>query len=133
MTSTLTHSHSEAPQSHSDHSASRISTRAANLPQSATIRIADLASARRARGETVIDLSAGRASEATDPEICEEAIAALRDGDTHQTPARGTPAFLAAIADKLARENGLTRNPDTELIATMGCKNGLTQIGRAHV
>jgi len=126
MTSTLTHSHSEAPQSHSDHSASRISTRAANLPQSATIRIADLASARRARGETVIDLSAGRASEATDPEICEEAIAALRDGDTHQTPARGTPAFLAAIADKLARENGLTRNPDTELIATMGCKNGLT-------
>jgi len=126
MTGALTRPHSDTPQSCSDSATPVIAARAARLPESATVRIADLASALRARGETVIDLSAGRAAEATDPEICEEAINALRDGDTHQTPARGTPEYRAAVADKLKRENQLSRDPDTEIIATMGCKNGLT-------
>ena len=101
------------------------SLRATGLPQSSTVRIADLASAMRRAGKPVLDFSAGRAAEATDDAICDAAIAALRAGDTHQTPARGTPAYLAACAAKLKTANGLDLDPDAEVIATMGCKQGL--------
>ena len=102
-----------------------IAQRAASLPQSSTVALADIASAMRARGETVIDLSAGRAVEATAPEICDVAKRALDEGDTHQTPARGTPAYLEAISAKLARENDLSYAAESGVMATLGCKNGL--------
>lgn len=102
-----------------------LSRRGASLPQSSTVRIADLAAEMRRAGEPVIDLSAGRAAESTDDAICEAARAALAEGDTHQTPARGTPDYLASCAEKLARMNGLVCDPQRELIATAGCKHGL--------
>ncbi|MCG8441825.1 MAG: aminotransferase class I/II-fold pyridoxal phosphate-dependent enzyme [Caulobacterales bacterium] len=103
-----------------------VAGRAAGLPQSSTVRIADLAARLRRAGEAVIDLSAGRAAEATAPAICRAAAEAMTAGDTHQTPARGAPAYLAAVADKLRRENDLEVDPDREVMATLGCKNGLT-------
>ena len=102
-----------------------IARRVLDLPDSATVRIADIASAMRDRGEDVIDLSAGRAAEHTPAAYVETAVRAMREGDTHQTPARGTPAYLAACAAKLARENGLAVDPATEVLATLGCKQGL--------
>ncbi|MCK6439367.1 MAG: pyridoxal phosphate-dependent aminotransferase [Planctomycetes bacterium] len=97
---------------------------AASLP-SATVRIADIASALRRNGVKILDFSAGRASEATPQYICDAALDAMQRGDTHQTPARGTPDYLAACAQKLARENNLRVDPDTNIIATMGVKQGL--------
>ena len=102
-----------------------LALRAISLPLSSTVRIADLAAAMRARGEAVIDLSAGRAAEATARPICDAAKAALDDGDTHQTPARGRPNYLRAVAEKLERENGLRYDPGEGVMATLGCKNGL--------
>lgn len=102
-----------------------LSRRATALPVSSTVALADLASSLLASGQDVIDLSAGRASEATDPVICQAGIDAIEAGHTHQTPARGDPGYLQAIAGKLAHENGLTLSPETELLATLGCKNGL--------
>jgi aspartate/methionine/tyrosine aminotransferase len=106
-------------------SRSAISDRIARIPESSTVAIADIASALRRRGEKVIDFSAGRAAEHTHPFICSAASAAMADGDTHQTLARGTPDFLTACAAKLQRDNDLYLNPDTEIMATMGCKEGL--------
>lgn len=103
----------------------RLSDRASSIPESSTVRIADLALRLRAAGESVADLSAGRASEATDPEICAAATRAMASGHTHQTPARGLVEFREAVAEKLERRNGLQRNPYTEIMATLGCKNGL--------
>lgn len=102
-----------------------IATRIARLPDSATVRIADLASEMRARGLEVIDLSAGRAAEHTPLPYIETAVRSMREGDTHQTPARGTPTYLAACARKLARENDLVVDPAREIVATLGCKQGL--------
>lgn len=102
-----------------------ISRRINRLPESSTVAIADLASALRRNGHSVIDFSAGRAAEGTHPYICDAATAAMRAGDTHQTDAQGIPEFLAACADKLRRENDLEVNPETEVIATLGCKQGL--------
>ena len=104
----------------------RIARRVADAPTSATVLIADIATDMRRRGIDVIDFSAGRAAEHTPQYIRQEAIRALESGDTHQTPAQGTRRFREACAAKLARDNGIIADPDTEIIATMGCKQGLT-------
>lgn len=105
---------------------SAVARRILGSPASATVRIADLAATLRRRGVNVIDFSAGRASEHTPGYICRAASDALLAGDTHQTMARGTPEYREACARKLLRENTLEADPGTELIATFGCKNGLT-------
>ena len=107
-------------------SAGRLSTRIRDAVPSATVRIADVASEMRRRGVSIVDFSAGRAAEHTPPYVVDTAVSALRSGDTHQTPARGTPEYRAAVARKLARENGIDADPETEIIASLGCKQGLT-------
>ena len=102
--------------------AGMISRRIMRMPASSTVRIADIASQMRRDGEDVIDLSAGRAAEHTASTICDAAVDAMRAGHTHQGPARGVPAYLEAVAQKLWRENGLDYVPDHEVIATLGCK-----------
>ncbi len=102
-----------------------LAQRVLDTPTSATVLLADDASKMRRQGVDVLDFSAGRAAEATPEPISREASRALLDGDTHQTMAQGTPEFREACAKKLARENGLVVDPDTSLIATLGCKHGL--------
>ncbi|MEM7351512.1 MAG: pyridoxal phosphate-dependent aminotransferase [Acidobacteriota bacterium] len=101
------------------------SLRAADIPESSTVAIADLAAKLRREGASVVDFSAGRAAEATAEAICDAAHEALQRGDTHQTEARGRPDYLEACADKLCRDNGIDLDPARELIATLGCKQGL--------
>jgi aspartate/methionine/tyrosine aminotransferase len=47
-------------------------------------------------------------------------------GDTHQTMTRGKPEYRKRVADKLRKENGLDVDPEKHVMATLGCKNGLT-------
>lgn len=89
------------------------------------VDLADLANQRRAAGQTVYDFSAGRADEPTPAYINAAATEAMNRGHTHQTLAQGTAAYRAACAAKLARDNGITADPDEHIIATMGCKQGL--------
>ncbi len=102
-----------------------LSRRALENPTSATVLLADDAAALRRQGIDVIDFSAGRSAEDTPSAIGQVAARALLDGDTHQTMAQGTPEFRHACARKLARENAITADPDTAIIATLGCKHGL--------
>lgn len=93
---------------------------------SSTVGIADKVIKLREQGETVYDFSAGRAFENTPQYIIDEAISALMSGKTHQTMARGTTNYRKACAKKLLRENNITADPEKEIIATMGTKQGLT-------
>ena len=93
---------------------------------SATVLIADIAAEMRRGGANVIDFSAGRAVEHTPDYITQAAAAAMLAGDTHQTPARGKPEFLRACAAKLKRDNDIDIDADKNIIATLGCKQGLT-------
>lgn len=102
-----------------------IASRLDAIPESSTVAIADAAAAMRAAGEAVIDLSAGRPHEATPAFIVEAAAAAMRAGHTHQVAARGDGEFLRVVAEKLGRANGLEVDPAGEVIATLGCKQGL--------
>jgi len=103
-----------------------ISDRVVNSEQSSTVGIADTATRLRESGERVYDFSAARAFEPTPGYIIDEAVRAMRDGDTHQTMARGTTEYRQAIAAKLKRENNIIADPEKEIIATMGVKQGLT-------
>ncbi len=102
-----------------------ISERSASIPESSTVAIADLAARMRRDGHDVVDFSAGRAAEHSPKIVCEAAIEAMREGRTHQTEARGLPEYLAACTDKLTRVNGLDLDPAHNVIATLGCKQGL--------
>ncbi len=103
-----------------------LSDRVKNSLSSSTVLIADKAQRLREEGENIYDFSAGRAFEPTPEYISEATIEAIRSGDTHQTMARGKTAYREAIAKKLERENGIIADPAREIIATMGCKQGLT-------
>lgn len=103
-----------------------LSERVISSEESSTVRIADKARHIRERGNDIFDFSAGRAFEHTPKYVTEGAVQALSSGDTHQAMAKGTTAYRKACAAKLARENGIIADPETEIIASMGCKQGLT-------
>ena len=101
------------------------SQRIDRIPESSTVAIADRAAAMRREGIDVVDFSAGRASEHSPDTVNDAAIRAMREGYTHQTPARGLPHYLDACAAKLSRDNALDIDPAENVIATLGCKQGL--------
>lgn len=103
-----------------------LAERVAQTPSSATVRIADLATEMRRNGISVLDFSAGRAAEHSPDYINQAASKALLSGDTHQTPAQGTYEYRSMVARKLERENEIIADPQKNIMATMGCKNGLT-------
>jgi aspartate/methionine/tyrosine aminotransferase len=86
----------------------------------------DMASKMRRQGIDIIDFSAGIAAENSPDYINREAAQAMIEGETHLTMARGTLEFRQACAQKLENENGLAADPETSIIATFGCKQGLT-------
>ena len=72
-----------------------------------------------------INLTLGEPGFATPDYIVEAAVASLRAGKTKYTPNAGIKALRDAIADKLKRENGITCDPDKNLIVTAGATQGL--------
>ncbi len=78
------------------------------IAPSATIGISAKARAMKAAGRDIIALSAGEPDFDTPDNIKEAAIKAIRDGKTKYTDPDGIPQLKQAIADKFARENGLT-------------------------
>jgi len=104
----------------------KLSNTVINADVSPTVGIADIVKQMRERGEEVFDFSAGRAFENTPKYITDGAVDAMYRGETHQTMARGTTQFRQACANKLSRENDIIADPGSEIIATMGTKQGLT-------
>lgn len=108
------------------HTIRPLAQRVSRTPSSATVRIADVVSELRRKRTRILDFSAGRAAEQSPDYVNQAASKAMLSGDTHQTPAQGKPEYRENIARKLQRENDLVIDPDKNVIATLGCKNGLT-------
>ena len=87
---------------------------------SATYKVMDRVSARRASGAAVISLSAGEPDFDTPEHVREAGIAAIRAGLTRYTQVAGLRALREAIADKFRRENGL----DVDWRDTLVCSGG---------
>ncbi len=86
------------------------------------------ASARRA-GEDVIDLGMGNPDIPTPEVIVDKLVEAARNPRNHRYSAsRGIPKLRQAIADWYERSYDVTIDPETEVIATIGAKEGLSHL-----
>jgi aspartate aminotransferase len=94
-----------------------------SIPASATLAVNDKAKALQAAGHDVIALAGGDPDFDTPTHIVEAAISAINEGKTHYpAPTKGSPDVLEAIADKMARDNGIQVNPMTDIVVTPGSK-----------
>ena len=82
--------------------------------------MADRVLALKAGVRDIIPLQVGDPDFATPPAILEVASKAMHDGWTHYGPSRGYPNLRAAAASKLTRDNGLSYDPETEILVTHG-------------
>lgn len=77
------------------------------------------------RRPDMVDLAAGDPSFDTPAHIVAAAASAAGAGATHYTHGRGDPLLREAIARKIARQNGITSDPEREIVVTAGALNGL--------
>ncbi|NBB82495.1 MAG: aspartate transaminase [Alphaproteobacteria bacterium] len=92
----------------------------ARVKPSPTIAVTTKARELKAAGKDVIGLGAGEPDFDTPDNVKDAAIKAIREGQTKYTAVDGTPELKAAIADKFARENGLTYAADQITVGTGG-------------
>jgi len=99
-----------------------ISERAALLTPSLTLSIDSKAKAMKAEGIDVCGFGAGEPDFDTPEHIKAAAIEALQAGFTKYTPSGGIPELRAAIAEKLAADNGLTYRAG-QVVVSNGAKH----------
>ena len=90
------------------------------IQPSATLGVSARAAALKAEGRDIISLSVGEPDFPVPEAAREAALAAIREGNNHYTAVEGTPALRRAIADKFARDNGLTYAPEDIIVSTGG-------------
>ncbi len=104
----------------------------AAIAPSATLAITSKAAELRAQGVRICAFAAGEPDFDT-PECIKQACAeALAENKTRYVAAAGLPELRKALAEKLARENGLTYDPSQILVANGG-KHALSQVFQALV
>ncbi|MCA9245072.1 MAG: pyridoxal phosphate-dependent aminotransferase [Phycisphaerales bacterium] len=103
----------------------RLSNRVMAVAPSATMAMTAKAAELKARGVNVIAFAAGQPDFDTPDNVKEQAIAALRAGDTkYPSPVSGTPKLREAIRGYFERFSGLNYAP-SQICATVGAKDAL--------
>lgn len=86
----------------------------------------------RAEGEDIIDLGMGNPDLDTPKHIVDKLIETVQKPRTHRYSAsRGIPGLRRAQARYYERRFGVTLDPDTEIVATIGSKEGLANLAQA--
>lgn len=97
------------------------------LEPSATMAMAAKAKELKAAGENVVDFSLGEPDFTTPQHICDAAVAAMKAGHTHYTPAAGIPELKTAICKQYADTHGLTYQPN-QVVVSNGAKHSLHNV-----
>ena len=86
----------------------------------------------RAVGEDIIDLGMGNPDTATPPHIVAKLIEAVQDPRSHRySVSKGIPGLRRALAGYYDRRFGVALDPETEVVATLGSKEGLANLASA--
>ena len=89
-------------------------------------RLNDLKLKLRRQGADVIDLAMGNPDRPTPSHIVDKLNEVAHDGKAHRYSAsRGIPALLRAIGRHYERQYGVHLDPESEIVATIGSKEGL--------
>src|SRR5688572_4128864 len=90
------------------------------IRQSATVAMGDRIMALQASGKNIIALQMGDPDFGTPVAVVDVALKAMQNGFTHYGPSRGFLDLRKAVANKLLRDEGMTYNPETEILITHG-------------
>ncbi len=103
--------------------------RISNLPPYVFAEVNQLKQEARRAGEDIVDLGFGNPDIPSPPAVVEKLVEAARQEKNHRYSAsRGIPNLRKAIADRYQRRFGVTLDPDTEAITTIGAKEGLAHL-----
>jgi alanine-synthesizing transaminase len=88
--------------------------------------------AARVAGHDIIDLGMGNPDGATPPPIVDKLVEAARNPRTHRySTSRGIPGLRRAQAAYYERRFGVALDPETEIVVTLGSKEGLANLAQA--
>jgi alanine-synthesizing transaminase len=89
----------------------------------------ELKSKARARGEDIIDLGMGNPDQPTPEHIVKKLIEASSDPRAHRySSSAGIPKLRSAVCDWYKRKYDVDLDPDTEAVATIGSKEGISHL-----
>ena len=102
------------------------------LPPYVFAEVNRLKAQERAKGADIIDFGMGNPDMDTPSHIVEKLVETVRKPRTHRYSAsKGIPGLRRAQAGYYARRFGVTLDPETEVIATLGSKEGLANLAMA--
>lgn len=102
------------------------------LPPYVFAEVNKLKAAARAEGRDIVDFGMGNPDMPTPPHIVEKMIEAVRNPRTHRySQSRGIPGLRKAMAGYYKRRFDVDLDPETEVIATLGSKEGLANLAQA--
>jgi alanine-synthesizing transaminase len=108
--------------------------RISRLPPYAFGVVRDLLIEARRRGEDIIDLGMGNPDIPTPKHIVAKLVEAARNPRNHRySVTRGIHKLRAAIADWYERKYGVSVDPETEIVVTMGAKEGIGHLVLATI
>ncbi len=104
------------------------------LPPYVFAIVNELKAKSRRAGEDIIDLGMGNPDQPTPRHIIEKAQEAMNNPRNHRySVSRGVYKLRVAITDWYQRNYNVTLDPDSEAIATIGAKEGLSHLATATI
>ena len=102
------------------------------LPPYVIAEVNGMRAAARAGGEDIIDLGMGNPDLPPPPHVIEKLIEVARKPDAHgYSQSKGIPGLRRAQANYYGRRFGVDLDPETEVVVTMGSKEGLASLATA--
>lgn len=102
------------------------------LPPYLFAEVNEMKAAARARGEDIIDLGMGNPDLPTPQHIVDKLKETADNKRAHgYSTSRGIPGLRRALAAYYERRFGVTIDPDTEAVVTLGSKEGLANLAQA--
>jgi len=102
------------------------------LPPYVFEQVNRLKASARSKGADIIDLGMGNPDLPTPKAIVDKLVEVVRDPRTHRYSAsRGIPGLRRAQANYYARRFGVKLDPDTQVVATLGSKEGFANMAQA--
>ncbi len=102
------------------------------LPPYLFAEVNAMKAAARKSGRDIIDFGMGNPDSATPQHIVDKLTETVRDGRTHRySSSKGVPGLRRAISSYYDRRFNVSLDPETEVVVTLGSKEGLANLAQA--
>ncbi|MEO1223893.1 MAG: LL-diaminopimelate aminotransferase [Pseudomonadota bacterium] len=102
------------------------------LPPYVFAEVNAMKAAARAAGDDIIDFGMGNPDQPTPRHIVDKLIEAVQNPRTHRySNSRGIPGLRRALAGYYDRRFGVALDPESEVVVTLGSKEGLANLAQA--